>query len=496
MEFSVKHGAARKQKTACLIVGVHAGRTLSERAADLDKASRGALARIVQRGDVSGKVGEALLLPDVSGIDAERVLLVGIGKREGIAAEEYQKLLGKAAETLKGASLRSGMSTLLEVTVKGRDLRWVVDQHVTAFAASSYRFTEFKSKPDSAHILTRMALLVDEKAVTDVRAALAVARAKVTGMNLLKDLANRPANHCTPTYLAEQAEVLAARHESLTCNVLEEADMEALGMGALLSVSRGSRQPAKLITLEYKGRDDGAKPIVLVGKGVTFDSGGISLKPGSAMDEMKFDMTGAASVLGVMAAVAEMAPAINVVAVVPATENLPDGNASKPSDVVTSMSGQTIEILNTDAEGRLILCDALTYSARFEPDVVIDIATLTGACVVALGDHASGLLSNNDELAEALLNAGQKTGDRAWRLPLWDDYQKQLDSPVADMANVGGRNAGTITAACFLARFTKDYRWAHLDIAGTAWGSGKNKYATGRPLPLLLEYILARAERA
>jgi leucyl aminopeptidase len=495
MEFSVKHGVARKQKTACLIVGVHAGRTLSERATDLDKASRGALMRIVQRGDVSGKVGEALMLPDVSGIDAERVLLLGIGKREGISAEDYQKLVAKAAETLKGASLRNGMSTLLDVTVKGRDLRWVVDQHVTAFAASSYRYTEFKSKAEN-HALTRMALLVDEKTVTEVRAALAVARAKVTGMNLLKDLANRPANHCTPTYLAEQAEALAARHDNLSVNVLEEADMEALGMGALLSVSRGSRQPAKLITLEYKGRDDGAKPIVLVGKGVTFDSGGISLKPGPAMDEMKFDMTGAASVLGVMAAIAEMAPAINVVGVVPATENLPDGNASKPSDVVTSMSGQTIEILNTDAEGRLILCDALTYSARFEPEVVIDIATLTGACVVALGEHASGLLSNNDELAEALLNAGQKTGDRAWRLPLWDDYQKQLDSPVADMANVGGRNGGTITAACFLARFTKDYRWAHLDIAGTAWGSGKNKYATGRPLPLLLEYILARAERA
>ena len=494
MEFSVKHGLARKHKTPCIIVGVHVGRALSERAADLDRASRGALTRIVARGDVSGKVGECLLLPDVSGIDAERVLLVGLGKREGIGPEDYRKLLGKAVEALKAASLRNAISTLLEVTVKGRDLRWLVDQHVACFAASTYRYAEFKSKPEG-HGLTRVTLLVDEKAVTATRAALGLARAKVSGMNFMKDLANRPANHCTPSYLAEQAEALAAKHDSLTCNVLEEADMEALGMGALLSVTRGSRQPAKLITLEYKGREDGAKPVVLVGKGVTFDSGGISLKPGAAMDEMKFDMTGAASVLGVMAAVAEIAPAINVVGVVPATENMPDGNASKPSDVVTSMSGQTIEILNTDAEGRLILCDALTYSARFEPDVVIDIATLTGACVVALGEHASGLLSNNDELAEALLNAGQRSGDRAWRLPLWDDYQKQIDSPVADMANVGGRNAGTITAACFLARFTKDYRWAHLDIAGTAWGSGKNKYASGRPLPLLLEYILARADR-
>ena len=495
MEFSVKHGPARKHKTPCIIVGVHVGRALSERAADLDRAARGALTRIVARGDLSGKVGECLLLPDVSGIDAERVLLVGLGKREGIGPEDYHKLLSKAVDALKAAALRNATSTLLDITVKGRDLRWLVDQHLSCFAASTYRFTEFKSKPEG-HGLTRITLLVDEHAVTDTRAALGLARAKVSGMNFMKDLANRPANHCTPSYLAEQAAALAAKHDSLTYNVLEEADMEALGMGALLSVTRGSRQPAKLITLEYKGREDGAKPIVLVGKGVTFDSGGISLKPGAAMDEMKFDMTGAASVLGVLAAVAEIAPAINVVGVVPATENMPDGNASKPSDVVTSMSGQTIEILNTDAEGRLILCDALTYSARFEPNVVIDIATLTGACVVALGEHASGLLSNNDELAEALLNAGQRSGDRAWRLPLWDDYQKQIDSPVADMANVGGRNAGTITAACFLARFTKDYRWAHLDIAGTAWGSGKNKYASGRPLPLLLEYILARADRA
>ena len=269
--------------------------------------------------------------------------------------------------------------------------------------------------------------------------------------------------------------------------------MQKLGMGSLLAVARGSAQAPKLITVEYTGRAGKAKPIVLVGKGVTFDSGGISLKPGAAMDEMKFDMTGAASVLGVMQAVAELALPINVVGIVPAVENMPDGEAIKPGDIVTSMSGQTIEILNTDAEGRLILCDALTYAARFEPDVVIDIATLTGACVVALGSHASGLLSNHDGLAEELLAAGEKSGDRAWRLPLWEDYQKQLDSPFADMANVGGREAGTITAACFLARFTKEYHWAHLDIAGTAWTGGKAKGATGRPLGLLMEFILGRA---
>jgi leucyl aminopeptidase len=264
-------------------------------------------------------------------------------------------------------------------------------------------------------------------------------------------------------------------------------------MGALLSVARGSRQPARLVTLEYRGAPAARRPIVLVGKGVTFDAGGISIKPAAGMDEMKFDMSGAASVLGTLSALAEMGAPVNVTGVIPATENLPDGNANKPGDVVTSMSGQTIEILNTDAEGRLILCDALTYCARFKPEVVIDIATLTGACVVALGEHASGLLSNDDALAADLIAAGERSGDRVWRLPLWEEYQKQLDSPFADMANVGGRSAGTITAACFLSRYTTDYRWAHLDIAGTAWTTGKNKGSTGRPVPLLLEYILGRA---
>jgi leucyl aminopeptidase len=319
------------------------------------------------------------------------------------------------------------------------------------------------------------------------------ARALADGIKLARDLGNRPGNVCTPTHLAETASELAARHDSLTCTVLEEAEMEKLGMGALLSVARGSRQPAKLITLEYRGGAEGDKPVVLVGKGVTFDSGGISIKPGAGMDEMKFDMCGAASVLGTLSAVADLGLPLNVVGVVPATENLPDGNASKPGDIVTSMSGQTIEILNTDAEGRLILCDALTYSARFEPAVVIDIATLTGACVIALGEHASGLMSNDDQLAADLLAAGERADDRAWRLPVWEDYQKQLDSPFADMANVGGRAAGSITAACFLARFARNYRWAHFDIAGTAWLSGKSKGASGRPVALLFEYLANRA---
>ena len=312
------------------------------------------------------------------------------------------------------------------------------------------------------------------------------------GMKLAKDLGNLPGNICTPAYLAEQAAKMADAHK-LKVTILEEKDMEKLGMHSLLSVTRGSRQPAKLITLEYRGGDKKQKPVVLVGKGLTFDSGGISLKPGAEMDEMKYDMCGAASVLGTMQAIAEMGLKLNVVAVIPSSENMPDGAASKPGDIVTSMAGLTIEILNTDAEGRLILCDALTYAARFEPDTVIDIATLTGACVIALGGVASGLFSNQDPLARELLDAGEYANDKAWQMPLWDDYQQQLDSNFADMQNIGGRAAGSITAACFLSRFTKDYRWAHLDIAGTAWKSGKEKGSTGRPVPLLTQYLISRA---
>jgi len=314
------------------------------------------------------------------------------------------------------------------------------------------------------------------------------------GIHLAKDLGNLPGNICTPTYLATQAQKLAKQHSKIKTSVLEESDMKKLGMGSLLSVSIGSRQPAKLITMEYMAGDKKQAPIVFVGKGVTFDSGGISLKPGGGMDEMKYDMCGAASVIGVMNAIAEMQLAINVVGIVPTVENMPDGLASRPGDIVTSMSGQTIEILNTDAEGRLILCDALTYAEKFNPDVVIDIATLTGACIVALGAHPAGLLSNHNPLANDLLSAGQTSGDRCWQLPLWDDYQDQLKSNFADMANIGGKGAGTITAACFLSRFTKKYHWAHLDVDGVAWKSGAHKGATGRPVGLLAQYVLDRLD--
>ena len=312
-------------------------------------------------------------------------------------------------------------------------------------------------------------------------------------MDVARDLANLPGNICTPTYLADQARRLSRGVKKMRVQVLDEKAMEKLGMGALLSVSRGSRQPAGLICLEYRGGRPRERPVALVGKGLTFDAGGISLKPAAEMDEMKYDMCGGASVLGALKACAQLELPINVVGLVPASENLPDGDANKPGDIVTSMSGQTIEILNTDAEGRLILCDTLTYAERFKPAAVVDIATLTGACIVALGHHASGLFATDDGLADALTTAGQRTGDRAWRLPLWADYQSQLDSNFADMANIGGRSAGAVTAACFLARFTKKFKWAHLDIAGTAWKSGKEKGATGRPVPMLVQFLLDRA---
>ena len=488
MDFSIKRGPINTQKTACLVLGVNTGKSLSDIATTVDKRTRGAISRIVKRGDISGKPGSSLLLPDVAGISADRVLLIGIGKPGALTAADYLKVVRTCGQSLNSHGIKNAISTLLDVDIGQRDLAWRMQAHAEAVAKPAYRFSEHKSKPAKAG-LSRLSFWTGDDDQAAARSALVRARAAVNGIKLTRDLANRPGNVCTPSHLAESALGLAEQFSSLKTNVIEEAEMEEMGMGSLLSVSRGSRQPAKLITIEYAGGTDGEAPIVLVGKGVTFDSGGISIKPGPGMDEMKYDMCGAATVLGVMSAVAEMKAPINVVGIVPATENLPDGNASKPGDIVTSMSGQTIEILNTDAEGRLILCDALTYADRYSPGVVIDIATLTGACIVALGSHASGLMSNDDALADELLAAGERVGDRAWRLPLWDEYQTQIDSPFADMANVGGRPAGTVTAACFLSRFTKDYRWAHLDIAGTAWTSGKNKSASGRPVGLLLEYI-------
>ena len=358
---------------------------------------------------------------------------------------------------------------------------------------TTYRFEQMKSVPaKDTPALRRIVLAVAKSDEKRAARGLAQGLALAHGISLARDLGNLPGNVCTPAYLAEQARKLA-KHYRLKVQVLERVDMEKLGMNTLLSVAAGSSQPPKLIVLEYRAGPKTQKPVVLVGKGVTFDTGGISLKPAPEMDEMKYDMSGAGSVLGTLKAVAEMKLPVNVIGIIPATENMPGARATKPGDIVTSMSGQTVEILNTDAEGRLILCDALTYAERYDPAAVIDIATLTGACVIALGHVVSGLFANDDPLAREVLAAGEHAGDGAWHLPLHDEYQDQLRSNFADFANIGGRPAGAVTAACFLSRFTKKYKWAHLDVAGTAWKSGKDKGSTGRPVPLLTQFLVNRA---
>ncbi len=493
MKFSIKNGSPEKQRSACIVVGVFESRKLTEAAQAMDETATGYISSILRGGDMEGKAGSTLVLHNVPGTLCERVLLVGLGKEQDLGDKGYHDAIRATFQALHETGAKDATLFLTEAPVKKRDAGWKVSQIVIIAMESIYRFDRLKSKTEgNKPHLHKVTLGMSSRAdLASSEEALQQGLAIADGMNVVKDLGNLAPNICTPTYLAKRAVEIAKTYK-LKVTILEQKDMEKLGMGSLLAVARGSRQPAKLIALEYWGRAKKEKPIALVGKGVTFDTGGISLKPAAEMDEMKYDMCGAASVLGTITAIARLRLPINVVGIIPTTENMPGGNATRPGDVVTSMSGQTIEILNTDAEGRLILCDALTYAERYEPETVIDIATLTGACVIALGHVASGLLSNDEELAEELLYASEQAADRAWRLPLWDDYQEQLKSNFADIANIGGRAAGTITAACFLSRFTKKYRWAHLDIAGTAWKSGKEKGATGRPVPLLTQFLIGR----
>jgi leucyl aminopeptidase len=475
------------------VLGVFEGRELSPAARSVDRASKGHLSRILAHGDLEGRLGTTLLLHGVPGTAAERVLLVGLGKASEFGPKEFREATRAAVRALSEGGASDAILYLAELSVKGHDRPWAL-LHGTAVAAdAAYRFDRLKSKKDRHGKLAKVALGLSGKATRAESLAVERGAALAAGQGLAKDLGNLPSNICTPSYLARQAQQLARSHK-LRCQVLEERDMRKLGMGALLAVTRASREPAKLIVLQYQGAARQHKPVVLVGKGITFDTGGISLKPSAEMDEMKYDMSGAGSVLGTLRAVAEMGLPVNVCGIIPTCENMPGGEAIKPGDIVTSMSGQTIEILNTDAEGRLILCDALTYAERFEPDAVIDVATLTGACVVALGHVATGLYANDEALAQELLTAGEEAWDRAWRMPLWDDYQEQIKSPFADVANIGGRPAGSVTAACFLSRFAKKYKWAHLDIAGTAWRTGKEKGSTGRPVPLLTTFLMRRAQ--
>lgn len=494
MEFSVKSGSPEKQRSACIVVGVFEPRRLTAVAEQLDEISEGYISNLLRRGDLEGKAGQMLLLHHVPNILSERVLLVGCGKERELDERQYKQIISKTIKTLNETGSMEAVCFLSELHVKSRDIYWKVRQAVETTQDTLYSFLAMKTKKGEPrrplrkivfNVPTRRELPIGERAVEH---GLAIA----AGMKTTKDVANMPPNICNPAYLLDQAKELET-YPSVTVESVNEKQMHELGMHSYLAVGRGSANESIMSIIHHKGGEEGEAPVVLVGKGLTFDSGGISLKPGEAMDEMKYDMGGAAGVLGTMHAIAQLNLPINVIGILAGCENMPDANAYRPGDILTTMSGQTVEVLNTDAEGRLVLCDALTFVERYEPDLVIDVATLTGACIIALGAHATGIMSNHNPLAHELLNASEQSGDKAWRLPLWDEYQSQLDSPFADMTNLGGRAAGTITAACFLSRFTKKYNWAHMDIAGTAWRSGKNKGATGRPVPMLSQFLMNRA---
>ena len=493
MDYSIETLAFDKQQTDCVIIGVYENNQLTPSATEVDTISSGIITQLIKRGDIKGKNAETLWINYVPDSTLKRILVIGLGSKDKLTPKLFRKALAAVISEIKSSSITSASCTLIDAKIKDKDSQWKARQIVEIFDDRLYQYQETKSEKSPARSLTNIIISASDAEKEQAELGLKQGVAIAHGVALSKFLADLPGNFCTPTYLAEQATNVADQFDNMAIEVLEESEMEALGMGSFLSVSRGSRQPAKLIVLNYQGGEKDSQPIVLVGKGLTFDAGGISLKPGSGMDEMKYDMCGGASVIGALKAAAEMDLKINIVGIVPSSENMPDGDANKPGDIVTSMAGLTIEILNTDAEGRLILCDALTYAKKFNPEVVIDLATLTGACLVALGRVPSGMLGNDDALCDDLINASETACDSLWRLPLWEEYHEQLKSNFADLANIGGRDAGTITAACFLSRFTEDYRWAHLDIAGTAWRTGSNKGSTGRPVPLLSQYLIDRA---
>ena len=494
LEYTLNRSAPAESAVDCIVVGAfaanaNAGVTLTPAGQALDAASDGRFATLASRGDITGKTGTTTWLHDLSGVKSPRVLVVGLGEQSKFGVAQYIKAVGDAARALRTGPVKSALLTLSELAVPGRGAAWNIRQAAIATSHACYRYTATlgtKSKKRDESGLTSLAISGDDAH------ALGQGNAIAAGIAFTRELGNLPPNVCNPSYLAEQAQELATRLGKTSCDILDRDQMHALGMGSLLAVSQGSANPPKLIVLKYNNGGD-AKPYVLVGKGITFDTGGINLKTQGGVEEMKYDMCGAATVMGTFVSAVGMQLPINLVVIVPAVENMPDGNSYRPSDVLTSMSGKTIEVGNTDAEGRLILCDALTYAQRFEPEALLDVATLTGACVVALGKYATGLMSKHDDLSAELLAAGEDTFDRAWRLPLWDEYQSMLDSAFADIYNIGGRWAGAITAGCFLSRFTEGQRWAHLDIAGVANGDGKMGMATGRPVGLLSQWLIDRA---
>ncbi|AGA34839.1 Cytosol aminopeptidase PepA [Thioalkalivibrio nitratireducens DSM 14787] len=493
MQFSVTTDPIDKPRAGLRVVGVFQKRKLGTTATALDAALEGGIGNVLKAGEMDGEAGSTLLIP-ASAKGAAGTVLAGLGKPKEFAAGSARKACTAVAKLLAERPAATVAIAAGDLLPTGQDIGWLIRTLVAGIGDAAYRFNDYKGKEEVKPIrLQRVIFCVAEDQAVDAEKACIEAAAILAGSNHTRDLGNTPPNDLYPETLAEAARALAKEHKKLEATVLDEQELEKLGANAILAVGRGSERPPRLIALEYGGGPKDAAPIVLVGKGITFDTGGISLKPGEAMDEMKYDMCGAATVLGVMKAVSQLKLPLNVVGVITSAENMPDGRATRPGDIVKTLSGRTVEILNTDAEGRLVLCDALTWVERFKPKAVIDIATLTGACIIALGHQASAVLGNDEDLVAALKQAGESSHDRTWELPLWDEYQEQLKSNFADMANIGGRPAGTITAACFLARFAEKYPWAHLDIAGVAWKSGKEKGATGRPVPLLMHYLLDQA---
>ncbi len=494
MEYFTTTSSAARRAVGCVVVGLYETGEPGRAAAEIDAAAGGALKRLIRAGDLSGSLGDARLLTGLPKVKAQRVVVAGLGPKDKFGVAAFRQALEASLAALKGSKVDELVNYLTLEDVGSATAYYLARYTVETLGNGVYNFTQMKSsRKKSTPPLKKIGFAL--KAGGDRAAAergAEHAEAIVMAMSLAKDLGNLPANVCTPAYLARTAQRLARDDSRLQTRVLGEAEMKRLGMNSLLSVTQGTDEPAKLIVMQYKGAGR-EKPVVLVGKGITFDSGGISLKPGPGMDEMKYDMCGAASVIAAVAVASRLELPVNVTAIVPTCENLPGPGATRPGDIVKSMSGQTIEILNTDAEGRLILCDALTYARRFKPALVIDVATLTGACVIALGHHLSAIMSNSEELAGKLAAAGIAADDRGWHMPMGPEYERQLNSNFADFANVGGREGGAITAACFLGKFTSGVDWAHLDIAGTAWRSGSRKGATGRPVPMLSEFLLQRA---
>jgi leucyl aminopeptidase len=487
MKYSTTTGTLRSVRTDCLIATVHTARSIARELGVSDYLD----AVTSDFVDKAGRVQLIALPKSARTKSIRRLLLVGVGDDAALTPGDFRKAIAAIGATLKAAPLKDAVLAIDGFKVAGHDGYQKVRIALSLLTAQLYRFAATKQPDESANSqIGRITVFTSERGRALTSSAVRHAQALDTGMAFARNLGNQPPNVCNPTYLAREAKKLGSRGRHVRTKVIDARELAAMGMGAFTAVTQGSETPGKLIIVEYRGGAAKAPPVVLVGKGITFDTGGISLKPGAAMDEMKFDMCGAAAVLGTTLAAIEAKLPINLVTLVAAAENMPSGKASRPGDVVKSLSGQTIEILNTDAEGRLVLCDALTYAERYKPKVVIDVATLTGACIVALGSHASGLFSNDDTLAKALLEAGEFIWDRAWQMPVWDDYQQSLKSNFADMANIGGRDGGAIVAACFLSRFTRGFQWAHLDIAGSAYASGAAKGSTGRPVPMLFQYVL------